>query len=150
QSASVVLALAESNGTLVNGSQLVLGAKESRHVDVNSLPVPFATLSAVTHVIVRALGSVLLNGRSVVAEGKVTQFRTPSGNIVQDTAVVAAMTAESLTTTAVLPLFVQGFGYFTQLQVVNNSDNAETVTLTARGTDGTVLQTGQNPVTISI
>jgi hypothetical protein len=142
--------LGEADGTLVNGAQFVLTAKQNAHVSLNSLPVSFTDLSAVTHVIVRSLGSVLSNGRAVTAEGAVTQFNTLFGNTTQDAAVVQAAASDTMTSTVLLPLFVQGFGYFTQLEVVNDTDTAESVTLTARNTTGAVIPTGKNPVTVNV
>jgi hypothetical protein len=148
--ATVVLILGQANGTLLNGTQLVLNSKESRHLALSSLPLTFSQLSGVTHVIVRSLGSILSNTRAVAAEGDVTSFNAPSGNFAGDLAVVPAVPSDGLGATVRLPLFVQGFGYSTQLEVVNESDTAQTVTLTARGTNGAAITAGTNPLTISL
>jgi hypothetical protein len=150
QTANVVLILGEASGNLVSGSQVSIGAKQSRHIPLSSLGVASADLNAVNYVIVRAIGSVLSGTRAVYAEGDVIRFASSSGNVTQDLAVVPAVGSETLTSTVLLPLFVQGFGYFTQLEVVNTSAIAETVTLTMKATDGTTPATGRNPVTVTI
>ncbi len=150
QIANVLVGLGKANGTLVNGLRLTLGPRESRHFPVNSLPISAADLDAATYVIVRSLGSVLLPSRPVFAAGVVTNFDTGNGVVRYDSGIVHAASSVSLVSTSVVPLFFAGFGYFTQVQVVNGSDLPQAITLTALGADGTAIPAAGNPATVSV
>ncbi len=148
--ADVLLILGKANGALLNGSRTMIGPKESRFLSLNSLAVPRADLDGVTHVFVRSLGNVLAPGRPVAAVGTVRRFDTGNGVVREDAGTVQALQNERLSSVVLLPLFVQGFGYFTQLSVVNPTDFPESVTLTARGASGAPVSGVTNPTTVNV
>src|SRR5205823_3076290 len=115
-----------------------------RHVPLNSLPVSASDLDATTYVLVRSLGSVLAPARPIAAVGAITNFDTGNAVVRRDIAIVQGLISADLTGTALVPLFIRGFGYFSQIEVVNAFDVAQPVTLTARGANGAVIPTGRN------
>jgi hypothetical protein len=145
--AQVGVLLATSNGTVLTGSSLVLGPLQSADVSLNGLGV---NLDSVTHVIIRSLGSVFSNNRAVFAVATITNFDNGNGVVRADPAVVQALPVGSLGGGTRIPVFIRGFGYFTRLQVVNASNSAQSVTLTAFSTSDAALSAANNPITVSI
>ena len=150
QTNEVLVMLGTANGTLLNGSRFTLSSKETRFWSLNEASHPVAELNAVTHVVLRSLDSVLTSGRTVSAVAGVRQLTTGAGVVHDDVGLVQGVPIGGLSSTALLPLFVQGFGYFTQMQVVNTSDVSQAITLTARSENGAVIPTGRNPLTVSV
>ena len=150
QNADVLVMLGKANGVLVNGPRIALAARENRSVSLDSLAIPAAELDGVTHIIVRSLGNVFIPGRAVSAVAKVTSFNNGSGLVRADAAFVQGVASDLLSSTAFVPLFVKGFGYFSGIQIVNPTDAPEAVTLVARGPTGANLSGLRNPLTVTV
>ena len=67
-----------------------------------------------------------------------------------DRGVSPGVAETSRTNTTTLPLFVQGGGFFSLLQVINTSTGPQSITLTARSQDGTVVAGSNNPASITL
>ena len=147
QTAQVAVVLARSNGTLVTGASLTMGPGQSSDISLNSLPV---SLESVTHILIRSLGSVFSNNKAVFAVATIKNFDAGNGLVRGDAAVVQGVPVGNLTSSARVPAFIRGFGFFTQLQVVNVSTLPQSVTISAFSTSDAALPAARNTITVSI
>jgi hypothetical protein len=143
----VAVVLARSNGTQATAANLTLAPGQSADVALNALP--FA-LDGFTHVLVRSLGNVFSNNRTVSAVAKVTEFDTGNGMVRSDGAVIQGIPFANLSSNARVPIFIRGAGYLTLLQVVNASTSPQSITITALSAGDAPLPAARNPITISL
>ncbi len=109
------------------------------------------TSDATEYVVIRT-GSILLVGRPVAAAALIVGF-TPPGDVGGQRVDAAHVTARPIRgegTATRIPLYVQGDGFFSTIQVINNANSPQTVTLTALELDGTIVGGSNNPATIEL
>ena len=96
--------------------------------------------------------SFLLGGREIAASALVRNF-TPdrAGGVPRpDLAYVPGLPVRSQGPSAEVPLFVQGDGYFSILQVGSNSNSTQTINLSALDLHGVLVPASNNPASIEL
>jgi hypothetical protein len=150
---SVVVIAVAANGSSIGSAQLAMGPHATRRdLLENAIPAVLSSSNRdVSHLLVRVPNSVLGTERRVFALAAVRGFADFS-EVRQrfgDTAFVQAIPDSNAAFNATVPLFTNGQGYSTLVQVINTSQIASSVTLTARNADGSSI--GEtNPVTVPL
>ena len=106
----------------------------------------------VSHLLVLTPTNVLGNDKGLYAIATLSGYGSESENVAprRDHAVINAMPMSSGSLESTVPLFVHSSDYFTMIQVINMSQQAGLVTLTARDENGNVLAVGRNPATFPV
>jgi hypothetical protein len=153
---SIVMIAVAPNGSMIGSIQLPIGPHATyRDLLQNAIPAVLSSSSResrdVSHLLIRAPNNVLGSERRVFALASLTGFADAAEGIrqrVTDTAFIQAVPEADALVNTTVPVFVQGSGYFTLVQVINASQFASNVTLTARATDGTLI--GGSPVVVAL
>src|SRR4030095_762632 len=106
----------------------------------------------VSHVQVRVANTLFGSERRVYGLGSVNEFAAIPEGVGQrfsDTAFVQAVPEFAASVSATVPLFVDGAGYSSLVQVINTSQLAGNATLTARAQDGSLIG-DNNPVVVPL
>jgi len=147
----VIIAVAE-NGSAIGSAQVSLAAHGTRR-DLLEALIPAVLSSSnrdVSHLLLRVPNNVFGPERHVVALASVRAFADLNEGVRQrfgDTAYVQGVPDTNGTVNATVPLFVNGLGYVTLVQIVNTAQVASTATLTARAPNGTAIG---NPVVVAL
>ena len=134
--------------------EILLPPKGNIHADLSTL-VPLETSGAVpdiAYVSVRSPRSIFAAPKEVVASATIKDYRNVGSGVTSraDRGVSPGVSETSRTSTTTLPLFVQGGGFFSLLQVINTSSSSQSITLTARSQDGTIVSGTNNPASITL
>ena len=134
--------------------EILLPPKGNMHADLNTL-VPLesaATVPDIAYVSVRSPRSIFAAPKEVVASATIKDYRNVGSGVTSraDRGVSPGVSETSRTSTTTLPLFVQGGGFFSLLQVINTSATSQSITLTARSQDGTIVSGSNNPASITL
>lgn len=121
-----------------------------RTVRVNVSVGPFVPETP-AYVVIRT-SNFFLGGRPVAAAAFIRNFNPPDDASVTrgDVAYIGGRPVLPEPSSSRLPLFLQGGGYMSIVQVINNTTGSQTIDLTAIDVDGAVIQGGNNPATIDL
>ncbi|PYS33893.1 MAG: hypothetical protein DMG14_30780, partial [Acidobacteria bacterium] len=150
---AVVIAMA-ANGSTKGSTQLALGPHATRRdLLENAIPAVLSSSNRdVSHLLVLVPNNVLGSERRVFALASVRGFADFSEGVRQrfgDTAFVQAVPDSTAAFNTTVPLFINGLGYSTLVQVINTSQIASSATLTARAPNGSLI--GEtNPVIVAL
>src|SRR3989454_2077544 len=140
---TVVIVPVETNGAVIGGAQLTVGALATLTADITSLfPQSSASPQDISHLLIHVPTTILGPDHRVFVQAEMFNFSDPAEGIVAphtDLSEVTAVPVSAAGLSGTFPFFVQGADYVTELQFINVTNNAATVTLTARGFDGNVV-----------
>ena len=141
--AQVTVVLIGADGTQIGTRPRSVGSNQTINESVFS--------EAVASIVVRS-SNFFLGGRELASSALIRNFTPDSAGGVPrtDLAYVPGLVVQNQGPTADVPLFVQGDGYFSILQVVNNSNGAQTVNVSARDLDGAIVPASNNPASIEL
>jgi hypothetical protein len=143
-STAVVISAVASDGTSIGAVQRVIPSLGTQTEDVRGMfpQTGFGSPRDISHLVLRTASNVFGSARQVYAQAEMINFIDRAEGLVvptDDFSAVNAVPVSSATLTGLVPFFAQGGGYVTLLQLINTSNAAGSVTVTARGTDGNAI-----------
>jgi hypothetical protein len=136
--------LVNEDGQTVSFNDRTIDPKRTNRVTVSGDP-------AAVYAVIRT-SNFFLGGRPISAAAIVRNFDPPDQSIPDrvDLAYVPGRPVLLEVTSTRLPLFRQGGGFMSVVEVVNDSTSPQTITLTALGLDGQPLTGGNNPASLEL
>jgi hypothetical protein len=152
-STTVVINAVAADGSILEAVQRVIPTRGTHSEDVRGM-FPYSGLVPrdISHLVIRTASNVFGRARAIYAQAEMFNFQDTAEGILiptYDFAVVTGVPMSSAATNGVMPFFAQGSGYVTIVQIVNTSGGTGSVTLTARGPDGSPIP-GTQPVVVSV
>src|SRR5437016_5197011 len=144
RSTSVVILPIAPDGTVLGNAAPTVAALGTLKLDIATLfPQPSTgPLRDISHLLIRVPKSVLGPDHRVLVQAEMINFSDAVEGIVvphSDFSAVTAVPVSTAVLSGTIPFFVHGGDYLTELQFVNTSSDAGTVTLTARDIDGNLV-----------
>jgi len=144
RSTSVVILPIAPDGTVLGNAAPTVAALGTLKLDIATLfPQPSTgPLRDISHLLIRVPKSVLGPDHRVFVQAEMINFSDAAEGIVvphSDFSAVTAVPVGTAVLSGTIPFFVHGSDYLTELQFVNTSSDAGTVTLTARDIDGNLV-----------
>ena len=151
--ARVFVIAVSPEGTALGASDFFLPPHGSFHGDISEL-VGQAVLppNDVSHLLVRAPTNVFQVRREVVASALIQEYSNFGADVTTRTdAALSSGNSEATRNSAIrLPLFVDGAGFFSLLQVINTSPSLQSITLRALSEASKLVSGSQNPASITL
>ena len=141
------------NGRALGSGEIALPPHGNFHGDVAALlGSALAPPNETSHLLVRAATNVFQVRREVVASALIKEYGDLNEDVTTRTdEAISRGSSEATRTAAIrLPLFVDGAGFFSLLQVINTADSTQSVTIRALSQGSQLIAGTNNPASISL
>lgn len=148
-----VFAIGPAGETLA-GLDLTLPARANLHKDLREL-FPEAAVGNpvdVSHIVVRSPVNFFQPRKDVAASAVVLEYSNVGEGVTSrsDPALTAGTSESGRVSVTRLPLFVEGGGFFSLIQLINAATVPQAVTLRALDQESHLIEGSSNPITVSI
>ena len=151
--ARVFVIAVSPDGASLGASDFFLPPHASFHGDISTL-LGSAVLppNEVSHLLIRAPTNVFHVRREVVASVQIEQYSNVAEDVTTrtDVALSEGTSEASRSSAKRVPLFVDGAGFFSLLQVINTSPSLQSIKITAVSEGGTRIPGNRNPATLTL
>ena len=133
---------------------LTLPARANIHKDLLELfpETAFGNPVDVSHIGIRSPANPFQSRKEIAASAVVHEYRNVGEGVTlrSDSALTAGTAESSRFSETRLPLFVDGVGFFSMIQIVNTATVAQAVTLRALDQESHMIEGSSNPVTVTV